>query len=123
MKITILYVDDEYFNTLVFEESFNQNFDVIVAESGAEGLIKLQNHPAINIVISDMKMPVMDGLQFITAAKKEFPNIPCFLLSGYNITNEIQEALKNKLIVKYFSKPFEVDIIEKEIYDIQEKKS
>jgi YesN/AraC family two-component response regulator len=66
----------------------------------------LEEHLNIEIVISDMKMPIMTGVEFIKKAKYKYPNIKFYILSGYDITDEIQEALDSKLILKYFRKPF-----------------
>jgi response regulator RpfG family c-di-GMP phosphodiesterase len=104
--ITILYVDDEPVNLAVFDINFNKKYTVITASSGKEGLSILRSNNSINIVISDMRMPEMDGLEFIRTAKKEFSNIIYFILTGFDITKEISEALTTKLIQRYFRKPF-----------------
>jgi len=66
--ITVLYVDDEPINLELFKMSFRRVFNVIVAESGPQGLEVLQNTNGIKAVISDMKMPNMSGLEFIQKA-------------------------------------------------------
>jgi two-component system, response regulator, stage 0 sporulation protein F len=114
-KFTILYVDDEPINLMLFEENFNQNYEIITAESGIDGLTKLHKYPDIKIVISDMKMPEMNGIEFIEQAKKEFPDIVFFIFTGYNLTDEIADALNKKIIQKYFCKPFDEIEIEKAI--------
>ncbi len=105
-KQTILYVDDEEINLVVFEANFIGKFNVITADSGFEGIKILENKPDIPIVISDMKMPGMNGIEFIKTAKKQFPNIAYFILTGFDITDEISSALDDKLINDYFKKPF-----------------
>jgi len=109
----LLYVDDEPINIMIFEANFKRKFQVFTAKSGIEGLEKLNTNPGITIVISDMKMPEMNGLQFIAQAKDDFPDIQYFILSGYEITEEIMDALNNKLINKYFRKPFNMKEIER----------
>jgi response regulator RpfG family c-di-GMP phosphodiesterase len=116
-KPTLLYVDDEPINLMLFEANFKQNYTVITAESGINGLEKLYSNNEIVVVISDMKMPEMNGIEFITLAKKEFPNIAYYILTGYDITQEIAEALNNKLIFKYFRKPFNLKEIEDAIIE------
>jgi two-component system, response regulator, stage 0 sporulation protein F len=106
-KITILYVDDEPINLMLFEENFNQNYMIITAESGIDGLNKLREYKNIKVVISDMKMPEMNGIEFIEQAKKEFPGMVFFIFTGYNLTDEIADALNKHLIQKYFCKPFD----------------
>ena len=114
-KQTILYVDDEEINLVVFEANFNRKFNVITADSGFEGMKVLKNKTDIPIVISDMKMPGMNGIEFIKTAKKQFPNIVYFILTGFDITDEISSALDDKLINDYFKKPFNSREIEDSI--------
>lgn len=116
-KITILYVDDEPINLMIFSINFKNKFNVITALSGEEGLEKLAEESSISVVISDMKMPRMNGIEFIRTAKADFPNVIFFILTGYDITSEIAHALNEKLINHYFSKPFNVNEIEKAIND------
>ncbi len=110
-NITLLYVDDEPINLTVFELNFRKKYNVITATSGEKGLLSLENNNDIIIVISDMKMPKMNGIEFIRKAKKSFANISYFILTGFDITDEISKALEEKLIQKYFRKPFNVNEI------------
>ena len=116
--VTILYVDDEPFNLKFFEINFRKKYNVILAESGDDGLEKLKLHPEIKVVISDMKMPGMNGVEFIKKAKNNYPNISYYILTGFDINDEISEALKSKLINKYFRKPFDMVEIEEAIQEV-----
>ncbi len=116
-KITILYVDDEPLNLKLFDINLKKKFNVLTAESGAEGLEKLKENPQTVVVISDMKMPGMNGIDFIRLAKKDFPNICYFILTGFDITEEIADALNERLIYKYFRKPFNMKEIETSILE------
>ncbi len=117
-KITLLYVDDEPLNLTLFKHNFKNNFNVLIAESGEEGLEQIKTNPHINAVISDMKMPGMNGVDFIKQAKKNFPNISYFILTGFDINEEIADAINEKLILKYFRKPFNRKEIENSIFEI-----
>ncbi|MGE0077836.1 MAG: response regulator [Bacteroidales bacterium] len=112
---TILYVDDEPLNLKLFSINFRKSFNVLTALSGEEGLEKLKENSKVKVVISDMRMPGMNGLEFISQAKNEHPNIVFFILTGYDISTEISLALKEKLINRYFSKPFNIIEIEQSI--------
>jgi response regulator RpfG family c-di-GMP phosphodiesterase len=117
-KITILYIDDEPTNLMLFESIFKHSFNIILGISGFEGLEKLKQFPEIQIVFSDMKMPGMNGIEFITHAKKEYEDKVYFLITGYSITQEIANALENRIIAKCFSKPFNIQEIESSISEI-----
>ena len=112
-KTKILYVDDEEINTQVFEITFSHKFEVLIAESSETGLKLIQNNPDIKFVVSDMKMPKMNGMEFIWEIKKTNKELPCMLLSGYQQTQEIFDAIKNNIIVAYQLKPFNRSEIEK----------
>jgi CheY-like chemotaxis protein len=85
---------------------------VLTAGSGAEGLQKLEGNKDIIVVISDMKMPGMNGIEFITQAKANYQHIAYFILTAFDINKEIKEALDQKLINRYFNKPFNIQEID-----------
>jgi two-component system, response regulator, stage 0 sporulation protein F len=116
-EITILYVDDEPMNLKLFEINARRKFNVLTASSGDEGLNILSQHLSVNVVISDMKMPGMNGIEFIKKAKIEYPDIKYYILTGFDITEEIANALDNNLIQEYFQKPFNMREIEESIYE------
>jgi two-component system, response regulator, stage 0 sporulation protein F len=113
--IKLLYVDDEPINLRLFELTFQNMFDVKTAISGMAGLEKLDQEKDIHIVITDFRMPVMNGLEFIQEAYKKYSNKTYYVLSGYEQTPAIAEAINNKIIKRYFMKPFNKTILEEEI--------
>jgi YesN/AraC family two-component response regulator len=117
-KISVLYVDDEPINLKLFELNFVNTFNITTASSGFEGLEILKKNPDIPVVISDMRMPKMDGLEFIAKAKKEFPNTIFYILTGYDINEQIADALNDRLINKYFRKPLNYKEIETAINEL-----
>lgn len=114
-ETTILYVDDEPINLMLFSQLFGRKYNVITGESGYAGLHLIETNPSIDVVISDMKMPGMNGLEFIQKAKELNSKIHYYILTGYDITPEIDVALKNGLIDRYFQKPFNFEEIESAI--------
>ena len=59
---TILYVDDEDVNLMLFELNFKKKFNVLTALNGEKGLEILKDNNNVEVVISDMKMPGMNGI-------------------------------------------------------------
>ncbi|MGD9991924.1 MAG: response regulator [Salinivirgaceae bacterium] len=110
--VTLLYVDDEPINLTLFEINFRRKYKVLTAGSGAEGLQKLEGNKDIIVVISDMKMPGMNGIEFITQAKANYQHIAYFILTAFDINKEIKEALDQHQINRYFNKPFNIQEID-----------
>ncbi|PKA24213.1 response regulator [Leptospira sp. mixed culture ATI2-C-A1] len=107
IKRKLLYVDDEILNLYLFRDYFKNEFEVIVAKSGKEAIEELNENLDVQFVISDMRMPEMNGLEFITKAKTIRPNITFCILTGYDLTPEIQTAIIENKVARYFSKPFD----------------
>jgi len=114
-KVKIIYIDDEEVNVMLFQINFSVNHEVHTGYSGSEGLKLLEEHPDIKVIISDMKMPEMSGIEFIKKAKEKYPEKKFYILTGFEITPEIQDALKSSIIHRYFRKPFNMQEIEKAI--------
>ena len=108
-KHKVLYVDDEPTNLLLFDLNLKKRFHVLTAESGKDGLEVLRSHPDTAVVISDMKMPGMNGLEFIAALKELYPEKHCMILTGYEINPEMQDALNSGLIIRCLKKPMKMD--------------
>jgi response regulator RpfG family c-di-GMP phosphodiesterase len=121
-SITILYVDDEDINLFLFKANFQSKFNIITSLSATKALEELENHhDEIIVVISDMRMPVMNGIEFIEKAKEKYNNIFYYILTGFDYNEEIENALKTNLIQKFFTKPFNVEEIEKAIFEAVKK--
>ena len=114
-KQKLLYVDDEVINRHIIMSVLGTAYDVITAESGQDGLQKLENDTEISVVISDFRMPGMDGLEFIRKARIDYLDKKYFILSGHAISEEIQQALEEKVISEYFQKPANFASIDKAI--------
>ena len=110
-KPTILYVDDDYFNITLFEFNFKNQFNIVNANSGQEALRMIKENGKISAVVSDVRMPEMNGIELITHVKEMRPSLPCFLLTGYGGSQEVVEAIEKNLIVGYFSKPFDKETV------------
>lgn len=109
---SVMFVDDEEINLLLFERRFEHDFKVITASSGKDALIKLEQHAEeLKVVISDMRMPSMDGLEFIKTAKKKFGDIHYFILTGYSYNAELELALQENVIERLFKKPYDYEAI------------
>lgn len=110
-KQKVLCVDDEPINLLILKRFLAKKYEIITVESGEEALQVLEKDQAIKLIISDLRMPGLSGMDFIKTAQKNFKNLKCFILSSYPISDEIQKALDEKVILAYFEKPANASLI------------
>ena len=104
-EITILFVDDESFilssiKRFLRKEPFNKLF----AENGIEAL-ELIRQNNVSIVVSDLRMPEMNGLELISAVKKQNPDILRLILSGSQDIDPIIESINTGEVFRFIPKP------------------
>lgn len=114
-KPLILYVDDEFINLKLFEVKFGISYHIITAGDGDKGLDLISSFPGVRIVISDMKMPGMNGIEFIKKASEKVPSAAFFIITGFELNDEISQACESGLIRKYFCKPINFNEISVEL--------
>lgn len=104
---TILLVEDEDMVRSVAERALAQHgYEVVTATNGEEGLLILQDRADIDLLISDVVMPVMDGPTLGRQARALYPELPIIFMSGYAEEQLRQSiALEN---VEFLPKPFSV---------------
>ncbi len=120
MGRTILFVDDEQSILKSLERLFfDFDAEVFVAESGAEGLKIMETLP-VDIVVSDMKMPIMDGHQFLRAVKALYPGTTRIVLSGYVSENDLFDSIIDGSNSLYLIKPWKGEELKSTINRILE---
>ncbi|WP_196139454.1 HD domain-containing phosphohydrolase [Aliikangiella sp. G2MR2-5] len=103
----ILCVDDERNILVSLKRLFRKDgYNIHLAESGQEGLNILEE-TKIDLIISDMRMPNMDGAEFLSHAKEKHPKIPSILLTGFSDQQSTIRAINDGRISAYVSKPWE----------------
>ncbi len=107
-KYSILYVDDEKNNLLIFKDTFRRNYNVFTATSAKEGSEILKKEK-IDIILSDQRMPEVTGIDFFKQTLKEYPNINRILITGYTDFKAIKTAINDAKIYQYVQKPWRED--------------
>ena len=105
MKARILLVDDEPSVLAGYERTLRTDFDVQTAVSGELGLEALRNDGPYAVVVSDMRMPVMNGSQFLSKAKELAPDTVRMLLTGYTDLEAAMSAVNDGNIFRFLTKP------------------
>ena len=113
----ILLVDDE---PLVLEGLARQlgwEFDVSTAQSGARALELVQSEGPFAVVISDMRMPNMDGAEFLERARALDPDMVRVLLTGQSDLLQAIRAVNHGQLFRFLSKPCPPDVLVPTIQD------
>lgn len=104
-KPIVLLVDDEPSMLESLKLTQSKRYDIRTATSGAEGLAQLRETPDLAVVISDMRMPEMDGATFLAAVKTERPDVVRLLLTGHADVESAARAVNEGRIFRYLTKP------------------
>ena len=124
MNRTILVVDDETNIRKSIQRVFrSSDYRVLTAGDGFEALDILNNND-VGVIISDHRMPNMDGTELFTQIRHLHPKIMRIMLTGYNDVDNVTDAINNGGVYKFLTKPWEdaelVDAVESafEIYEM-----
>ena len=105
---TILAVDDEKNNLDLLHRIFRKKYNVLLASSGEEALNIIENHGSeISLIISDQKMPNMEGTDFFRNIYYKHPDIIKIILTGYSNIDILVDAINECHLFQYILKPFE----------------
>ncbi len=107
-KQTILIVDDEENNLQLLKRTLRGGYNILTAHNGVEALEVVKNNgDKISLIVSDQKMPVMEGTEFLREVNKLNPAIIKILLTGHVDTDIIVSAINDCNLFQYILKPFE----------------
>ncbi len=105
----LLFVDDEPAILSALRRLFRgAGYEILTAESGAEALALLDLHP-VDLVVSDMRMPLMNGAQFLEQVFSRWPETKRILLTGYADAADTIAAINRGKIWRYVAKPWNDD--------------
>jgi CheY-like chemotaxis protein len=100
--------DEEPVRVLVARALSSDGHEIVTAADGAEALDKLQTEAGrFDLLLTDIKMPVMDGLALALATARDFPVLPILLMTGYADQRERASGLE-AIVSDVISKPFSV---------------
>lgn len=120
--LTLLFVDDEAGILAALRRLFRPlGYRILTAESGAEGLDVLATED-IDLVVSDMRMPNMDGAHFLREVRARWPRVIRLLLTGYADIASTIDAINHGEIYRYISKPWDDEEIVRTVEDAVERK-
>jgi response regulator RpfG family c-di-GMP phosphodiesterase len=109
----ILFVDDDLKIQRAYRRRLGDYFQLETASSGTEGLQFLQTRGPFAVVVSDMRMPGMDGVQFLSQVKVQAPRTVRMMLTGFADTETAIEAVNEGHIFRFLTKPCPAETLAK----------
>ncbi|NOY50998.1 MAG: response regulator [Chlorobi bacterium] len=110
----VLYVDDESSNLRIFKDTFRRDFEVFTAIPGFDAF-DILGQLAVDVVITDQRIPGMTGVDLLCEISKRFSEIPPnrLILSGYMEDEHIKEAFEKYKLSRFVPKPWNyVELLE-----------
>ncbi len=105
---TILVIDDDIeMRDVLFDLLSLDGYEVLLAADGSSGLERYRNSLP-ELVITDLQMPHVDGIEVLSTLKTEFPEVPILVITGVTDITIIEEAVENAAN-RILKKPFGVD--------------
>jgi len=121
MSVSILVVDDEPDVALLFRQRFRREvregtYVIHVANSGELALEQLTNgiEPTLIVILSDINMPGMDGLQLLGAIKERFPELPVMMVTAYADDDRRRRA-SDLGAAEFLTKPVDFDHLKEQL--------
>ncbi|MFN6570773.1 response regulator [Dendronalium sp. ChiSLP03b] len=108
-KPKILVVDDEPDNLDLLYRTFYRDYKVLRATSGPAALDLLAQEGEVSVIISDQRMPIMSGTEFLSLTATQYPDIIRIILTGYTDVEDLVEAINAGKVFKYVTKPWEAE--------------
>lgn len=105
-KLKLMVVDDERDNLDLLYRTFRRDFQVFRADSGINALQVLDQEGEMAVIISDQRMPEMNGTEFLGKSVERFPDTIRILLTGYTDVEDLVEAINAGKVFKYIVKPW-----------------
>jgi serine phosphatase RsbU (regulator of sigma subunit)/FixJ family two-component response regulator len=105
-KLRLMVVDDEADNLDLLYRTFRRDYEVYRAESGFQALEVLEQVGEMGIIISDQRMPKMNGTEFLSRTVDRFPDTIRILLTAYTDVEDLVGAINAGKVFKYITKPW-----------------
>jgi response regulator RpfG family c-di-GMP phosphodiesterase len=113
---TVLFVDDEPNLLSSLRRQLGREFHVLTANGGAEALDLLECTPSVAVVVSDMRMPGMSGVDLMHAVRQRHPRVVRMMLSGQADLDSTIAAVNDGHIFRFVTKPATAELLRKNLH-------
>lgn len=116
-KARVLIVDDDANLLSSMRRQFAAKYDLVTAQSGQEALEIMAANEPFSVLVSDLKMPGMDGIQLLSRAAELFPDTIRILLTGFADLQNAMDAVNRGFIFRFLNKPCPLEALEQTLAD------
>lgn len=121
MNGKILLVDDDPNILSGFRRQLRKQFEIVTANGGIEALDVIQAKGPFAVIVSDMRMPEMDGVQFLQAARELSPDSVRLMLTGNADQQTATDAVNEGRIFRFLNKPCSPEVLAEALLAAQEQ--
>ncbi len=121
--VKMLIIEDEpqlLQNLASFLDSFGDEFEVLTASSGEDGMGILENEEGINLVLTDVRLPGIDGIEIVGRVSQLYPEMTIVVMTAFG-SAELRTAALQEGALKYIEKPIDLDELAVTLHDAHER--
>lgn len=122
LRLSVLLVDDDpaLVRALVRGLRTDKQLDLITASNAEEALVLL-GRSAVDIIVSDIDMPGINGLELLNIVRREHPDVVRMLITGEATTERALSAINEGEVARFFVKPFSVRLLRDTLFSFRDR--
>jgi FixJ family two-component response regulator len=117
MANKVLFVDDEPAFLAAYRFTLSSHFEIDTAVGGEQGLAAIRNQGPYAVVVSDMRMPGMNGAQFLARVREDAPEATRMMLTGCGDIDAAVDAVNKGNVFRFLTKPCGEDVLRQAVTD------
>lgn len=114
-KRKVLFVDDEPYLLEAIKRSLQNKFDIYTAADGKQGLMAMAAHGPFPVIVADLRMPNMGGIEFLQRAREASPDTATIVLTGFADRTSAIESVEKGQVLHFLSKPCSMETLSQAI--------
>lgn len=122
LKVLIIEDELELLNNLTsYLNSFDKEFEVFTALSGEEGIVVLENNPDVDLLLTDVRLPGIDGIEVVHRTVVRWPNVKIVVMTAFG-SAEMRNAAEDGGALKFIEKPIDLDVLPRVLREAHESR-
>lgn len=102
----LLFIDDEEINRSNFQQTFAEDYEILLAATGEEALETMAQADRLALILADQRMPGLSGAEVLARAREIAPHAERIMITGYSEPEDIMAAINQGHVYRYILKPW-----------------